>query len=165
MLDAVDENSWPPMDIPSSREVFRLSREERNYVAGHALDSINELSGELMEATNPHSMGAACGVQVGSAAARKIAALSNLLGDIDWEREGAGPPEGTVAGMHPPTWFLGELFPVAQLRPWLEEWVGDDTEALGAVVSDQDVESAQVKLGTGILLLARLEKWMAPHGH
>lgn len=130
-------------------EAFRLSREERDYIAVRALDSISYEGSALTEATRTDEVQG----MAASTAARKIAALSNLLGDIGWERSEARPlGEG---------YLLGELFPVAQLGPWLEEWRYQDTEALGAALSDEDAENAQTKLGTGAILLARIEKWMA----
>jgi hypothetical protein len=171
---------WSGSLLGSGRESFRLSREERDHIAGHALDSINDLSRKLTAASEPCERETAR-IQAGSGVARKIAALSNLLGDIGWEREGTGPREGSVAGMHPPAWILGELFPVAQLRPWLEEWQRQDDEALKlaegvlevakvAVNSCEAeptariaVSDAQTRLGTGAILLARIEKWMASH--
>lgn len=150
-------------------EAFRLSREERDHVAGHALDSIKLQASELVsriEGDAPY----ACSV-----AARKIAALSNLLGDIGWEREAVQDPDESMKTATP--WVLGELFPVAQLRPWLEEWQRQDNDALRQSeelleLADVDssmsqeairerVSDAQTKLGTGAILLARIEKWMA----
>lgn len=138
---------------------LRLSREERDHIAGHALDSIHREADNLsaFTVTGPGDVfDQAC-----SNAARKIAALSNLLGDIGWERE-AKP--GVVA------WLLGELFPVAQLRPWLGEWQRQDDDALvqaealfkgrGPEDGGRVIDDAQIKLGTGAILLARIEKWM-----
>lgn len=158
---------------------FRLSREERDYVAGHALDSINDLSRKLTAASEPCEREAAR-IRAGSGVARKIAALSNLLSDIGWEREGLNDPLCTG-------WILGELFPVAQLRPWLEEWQRQDHEALieaeralevyqlerrphqrtagGDAGRRNAIADAQTKLGTGAILLARIEKWMASRGN
>jgi len=151
------------------RETFRLSREERDHIAGHALDSLYDLSAELNIYVSKTKN------EDASTSARKIAALSNLLGDIGWHRETAKTVEA-----HP--WALGELFPVAQLRPWLEEWQRQDNEALahseqllevdqlsrpigwGAKSEGeirQAIAAAQTKLGTGAILLARIEKWMA----
>jgi hypothetical protein len=144
-------------------ERLRLSREERDYVAGRALDSIALLGGELSLLATDREVVA----QRASDAARKIAALSNLLGDIGWERNHALSRVQTTEGKEGwgDRWVLGELFPVFQLRPWLEEWVEADTEALGAALSDADAERAQTKLDTGAILLARIEKWMASHGN
>lgn len=159
---------------------LRLSRGERDHIAGHALNSILELCGDLSGSIDPKD------IREGDASscARKIAALSNLLGDIGWERGGAvtAYEYSEVSGAGVPVWFLGELFPVAQLRPWLEEWQHQDDEAL--VEAEQALEtslletdvhaeshnrvvvaSAQTKLGTGAILLARLEKWMASRGN
>lgn len=161
-------------------EAFRLSREERDHIAGHALDSMHRLSATLCQFTRKDrndSVEADASNQ-----ARKIAALSNLLGDIGWERAAMPlsdlPNEGS--------WVLGELFPVAQLRPWLEEWQRQDDEALlhseqllevdqlarpigwGAKSEGeirQAIANAQTKLGTGAILLARIEKWMASRGN
>jgi hypothetical protein len=158
-------------------EVFRLSREERDYIAGHALNSVYERAKNLT----------VCGVTgwedpyvgTASSAARQIAALSNLLGDIGWEQEATGPMRPEL-GQY---WPIGELFPVVQLRPWLEEWQHQDDEALVeqetnleiALAAEDDGEfevkvrqaitRAQTKLGTGAILLARIEKWMASHGN
>lgn len=147
-------------------EQLRLSRKERDHIAGHALDELTQLGLDLHHGAR-NSLGC-------SDVARKIAVLSNLLGDIGWEREafeGEEIPEREFAR----SWSLGELFPVAQLRPWLEEWQRQDNEALdtaeglfkgrgpedgGSVIAD-----AQTKLGTGAILLARIEKWMASHGN
>lgn len=153
-------------------EAFHLSREERDHIAGHALDSISYEGSTLTEATRTGEVEA----EVASSAARKIAALSNLLSDIGWEREASGPMRPEL-GQY---WPLGELFPVAQLRPWLEEWQRQDDEALTqaeevlqALDADRDavekaqlrlgIADAQTKLGTGAILLARIEKWMASH--
>lgn len=176
MLDAVDKNPWPPVDVHANSGSFRLSREERDYIAGHALDSVAGLANNLGVFVAPPDRGLA---EDASACARKIAALSNLLGDIGWERRA---PEDGGTGMPVPSWFLGELFPVAQLRPWLEEWQRQDNEAL--INAEQALEvaklaydpskeprmrqliaDAQTKLGTGAILLARLEKWMACRGN
>jgi hypothetical protein len=157
------------------KEAFHLSREERDYIAGHALDSTKALAEEL--AWSIGNDGVAQGV--GSDCARKIAALSNLLGDIGWERKYDAP--GTRLAVRVNAWSLGELFPVAQLRPWLEEWQRQDNEALinaeraletweldrrGTTLAyeaglRQAIAAAQTKLGTGAILLARIEKWMA----
>lgn len=150
------------------QDMLRLGREERDHIAGHALDSIQALCEELSgciacEKTN-----------YASNKARRIAALSNLLGDIGWEREAS--TSVTHEGVD---YFLGELFPVAQLRPWLEEWQRQDDEAarnceeaveanhpVGADLALREaMTKSRQKLGTGAILLARLEKWMASHGN
>lgn len=153
-------------------EVFRFSREERDYIAGHALNSLalhaETLSGIVRKGSNVD-------LPKGSPYARKIAALSNLLDDIGWERE------GKTTELTP--WTLGELFPVAQLWPWLEEWQRQDGETLARIESNlevalvaedegelevgvrQGIAAAQTKLGAGAILLARIEKWMASHGN
>jgi hypothetical protein len=158
---------------------LRLSREERDHIAGHALDSIRQNAATigicLGDHAPPSNVGAA------STCARRIAALSNLLGDIGWERHAPLGEGGKLRDF-----LLGELFPVAQLRPWLEEWQRQDDEALGEaeealeVGEAESVEhgvyryghvdllcraipAAQTKLGTGAILLARIEKWMASH--
>jgi hypothetical protein len=161
---------------------FRLSREERDHIAGHALDSVCTEAQELARLTHPNIEGDYKHLEARkcSGVARKITALSNLLGDIGWERDGQDPPN------YDDLFFLGELFPVAQLRPWLEEWLRQDNEALeegeralkiagrgtdeGRKISGQDdararkaIAEAQTKLGTGAILLARIEKWMASH--
>jgi hypothetical protein len=165
------------------QDMLRLSREERDHIATHALDELVQLGLDLHHGAR-NSLGC-------SDVARKIAALSNLLGDIGWERE-AAQDGGT--GMPVPSWFLGELFPVAQLRPWLEEWQRQDNEALIEAERALEVFSlekprgfghqeffedeanekkklrqaiadAQTKLGTGAILLARIEKWMASNAN
>jgi hypothetical protein len=162
-------------------EAFRLSREERNYVAGHALDSVAQLAEFLQHAIKPDVVPE--NPEGGSDAARKITALSNLLGDIGWERRAVFPnsedPQLDVAEGEA-SWILGELFPVAQLRPWLEEWQRQDDKALAdheanlevaKLAVDPTIEpvvraniaKAQTKLGTGAILLARIEKWMTSH--
>ncbi len=155
-------------------EQLRLSRKERDYIAGHALDSMSNMALTLHECVRVDSQPGDTSLRTASDQARKIAALSNLLGDIGWEREATigepSIPEQTT------TWKLGELFPVAQLRPWLEEWQRQDDEALveaerevkerrGAAKPfwERLVSEAQTKLGTGAILLARIEKWMASH--
>lgn len=167
------EKSGRIMDrVYTERYKLHLSREERDYIAGHALDSVQKQSEELIYFVEPKAKGDYS--SNASDCARKVAALSNLLGDIGWEREafeGEEIPEREFAR----SWSLGELFPVAQLRPWLEEWQRQDNEALdtaeglfkgrgpedgGSVIAD-----AQTKLGTGAILLARIEKWMASHGN
>jgi hypothetical protein len=149
---------------------LRLSREERDYIAGHALDSIGKSAKTLVEVSKPGNE-AYAGRAGGSDNARKIAALSKLLGDIGWERS-EDPPIREWTG-------LGGLFPVAQLRPWLEEWLRQDKEALElaeevlevAKVAANGCEAeptahiavsdAQTKLGTGAILLARIGKdWL-----
>jgi hypothetical protein len=164
------------------REAFRLSREERDHIAGHALDSIYNLSAELNIYVSKAKD------EDASTSARKIAALSNLLGDIGWEREAVFPnsedPQLDVAEGEA-SWILGELFPIAQLRPWLEEWQRQDNEALTEAeqafevcqlekIADPDpregaqrqiIANAQTKLGSGAILLARIEKWMASRGN
>ena len=166
-----------------SQGPFRLSREERDYIAGHALDSIYDLSAELNIYVSKAKD------EDASTSARKIAALSNLLGDIGWEREAARTSREELSAGECKRWFLGELFPIAQLRPWLEEWQRQDDEALveaerrleacqlernegGSVFLRPDekeaemrsaIADAQTKLGTGAILLARVEKWMASH--
>lgn len=163
--ESPSEEDWVATSF-GPRRSFRLSREERNYVAGHALDSISREAHDLWSCTTPTVR---AGGQIASDRARRIAALSNLLGDIGWEREARslGDIEGrrgfAESFLGDRAWTLGELFPTAQLRPWLEQWVGGDTEVLGASMSDSDAQSAQTKLGTGALLLTRLEKWMASH--
>jgi len=167
---------------PMRDKSFRLSREERDHIAGHALDSINKFAHDLWSCTTSTVV---AGEETASDCARKIAALSNLLGDIGWEREQPNCDH---------LWFtgLGQLFPVAQLRPWLEQWQKEDDEALveveralevwnleetefekkgyglhdkGAKEAElrQAIAEAQTKLGTGAILLARIEKWMASH--
>lgn len=151
-------------------EAFRLSREERDHIAGHALDSIGELARWLAIYADPTTVED----EAASSCARKIAALSNLLDNIGWEREA---PPSVLA------WDLGELFPAAQLRPWLEEWQRQDDEALrnaeevlevakvavnrceAEPTAHMAVSDAQTKLGIGAILLARLEKWRASHGN
>jgi hypothetical protein len=145
-------------------EAFRLSREERDHVACHALDSIQRLAQRLDHRIST-KIYAEC-----SDAARQVAALSNLLGDIGWERES---PEVDAFQGGITSWPLGELFPVAQLGPWLEEWQRQDDEALvqaetlfkgrGPEDGGRVINDAQIKLGTGAILLARIEKWMASH--
>jgi len=167
--------------VATKRGEIRLSREERDYVAGHALDSLHREADNLSAFTvqGPGDvLDEAC-----SNAARKIAALSNLLSDIGWERViGTLDPEDEEVA----AWTLGELFPVAQLRPWLEEWQCQDNEALveaeraleatelekgrletGPMISirrreegdhRQAIADAQTKLGTGAILLARGSK-------
>lgn len=163
-------------DVENAEERnLRFSREERDHIADHALDSIYGLAGLLRETIDNARVDP-------SSHARKIAALSNLLSDIGWERE--------VQGEHPipNCWFLGELFPAAQLRPWLEEWQRQDNEVLANAeravevaelqkatkgtdfpynegVARKRVADAQTKLGTGAIFLARIEKWMASHGN
>lgn len=158
-------------------EAFRLSREERDHVAGHALDSIEGDADKLSLLANGGAIDDPRPSEA-STCARKVAALSNLLGDIGWQREDKGEWGGG---------FLGELFPVAQLRPWLEEWQREDSEALTnaeealearqAALSGsgprceveedgrlrQAIANAQTELGTGAILLARIEKWVASH--
>ncbi len=155
-------------------EAFRLSRDERDHIAGHALDSIK------LNAANLSRIEISAPLASGSDYARNIAALSNLLGDIGWERDGVGLRASGIGRY--PFWLLGELFPPTQLRPWLEEWQRQDDEAL--TKAEQSVEiialegnrpkneglarkrvaGAQTKLGTGAILLARLEKRMASRG-
>lgn len=161
------------------KEVLRLSREERDHIAGHALGSIHGLSKDLGYATQGIAADVPQNRSTASNSVRKIAALSNLLGDIGWEREtiSSEGPERVDDG-----WFLGELFPVAQLRPWLEEWqrqddeackLAEETQVLARTALDEKaqerhvalVAGAQAKLGTGAILLARLEKWMASRGN
>lgn len=156
---------------------LRLSRGERDHIAGHALDSVHLLATSLASLT---ALPSGRGSGGGSHEARKIAALSNLLGDIGWERE---LPDVSFEGVRQ-GFVLGELFPVAQLKPWLEEWQRRDDKALrnteealeAAKFGDhpkhdneaefrQAIADAQTKLGTGALLLARIEKWMASHGN
>lgn len=90
---------------------FHLSRDERDHIAGHALDSMNALAfvlhAETDSAIKPEP---ASGV---SSTARKIAALSNLLGNIGRERKAPTSGGWEVRDQ----WHLGELFPVVQLRP------------------------------------------------
>lgn len=162
-------------------EAFRLSREERDHIAGHALDSIQDLALALANTLGePIDQGGAC-----SGYARKVAVLSNLLDDIGWEREGE---DYRIESGIPAQYRLGGLsqLPVAQLGPWLEEWQRQDDEALVEVegtlkaweamsgierspaqgqAAEDRVVVAQTKLGTGAILLARLEKWMASHGN
>lgn len=153
----------------SNPRSLRLSREERDYIAGHALDLIRKQSEELIYFIEPEAKGDYS--DNASACARDLAALSNLLGDIGWERE-ARP--SVLA------WDLGELFPVAQPRPWLKEWQRQDNEALvervletfqqegqeiRATLRKDEIAAAQTKLGTGAILLARTEKWMASHAN
>lgn len=147
-----------PTDLRN--EAFRLSREERDYIAGHALDAIGRYAKELAETVDPTReewIGILDYNESTSDLSRSIVVLSNLLGDIGWEREATGaeylPSVQTV-------WVLGELFPVAQLRPWLEGWV--DVDNAGS--TDETPEKLK-KLGTGAILLARLEKWMASRGN
>lgn len=161
---------------------FRLSREERDYVAAHALDSIGHHATILAKIAIPGNESYA-GAHGGSTNARKVAVLSNLLGDIGWEREALPLSDLPTEG----SWFLGELFSVAHLRPWLEGWVKEDTEALCEAerileatrareaetggrehrkgAQETAAEKAEDKLGTGGFLLARLKKWMASHGN
>lgn len=170
----------PATALTRSQLQLRLSREERDYIAGHALDSMKALAIKLgqmdCEAYGWEGEGS-------SDRARKIAALSNLLGDIGWARPGQ-PEHLSARGVN--KWVFGELFPVAQLRPWLEGWQRQNNEAL--VKAEQALEilglgepdgiepnaegharrliaAAQTKLGTGAILLARIEKWMASHGN
>jgi len=115
---------------------------------------------------------------IASTCARKIAALSNLLGDIGWER--CGDDQDGVPNEGAQGWLLGELFPVAQLRPWLEEWQRQDNDALAEAARllevaaldrslfgekeralRAEVSDKQLVLGTGALLFARIERWMA----
>lgn len=144
-------------------DAFRLSREERDHIAGHALDSIDTCAEALVDCIQEGEGFA----QEASSEARQIAALSNLLGDIGWERSEARPlGEG---------YLLGELFPVAQLRPWLEKWQRRDSmvelranrrvemnhpPSADRELRDQLAE-VRIKLGTGAILLTRIEKWMA----
>lgn len=160
---------------------LRLSRQERDHIAGHALDSIGQRAREVTDFSNEKSILGPPNrgdLRRASDAARQVAALSNLLGDIGW---GCKAAQDGGTGMPVPSWFLGELFPVAQLRPWLEEWQRQDNEALHTAVSILEVaklavnsceaepeaamavSDAQTKLGTGAILLARIEKWMASH--
>lgn len=158
-------------------EAFRLSREERDHVAGHALDSVVSEAADMAYRIERG--------ESGSTQARKIAALSNLLGDIGWEREAEKPSTHFSEPKH----LLGELFPVAQLRPWLEGWQRQDNEALakadgaletlthekdegpwnpaeameGIAETREAIVEGTGKLGTGAILLARIEKWMASH--
>lgn len=166
------EESWPQR--PSGK--LRLSREERDYIAGHALDSIKETASVLAVSAEPGLEPA----HNASANARKITALSNLLGDVGWERPGQ-PEHLSARGVN--RWILGELFPVAQLRPWLEEWQLQDNNVLvlveqsleiaelaeerdeAEVLAQRLIASAQTKLGIGAILLARIEKWMASDGN
>lgn len=166
--DRMEMQEWP--EKAEKRDQLRLSREERDHIAGHALDSIHDRAGRLRVSIPKGLPGA-------SDKAREIAALSNLLGDIGWEREQPNCDH---------LWFtgLGQLFPVAQLRPWLEEWQRQDDEALAQVERELEAErlsvpngsgmegrlrqriaDAQTELGTGAILLARIEKWMASHGN
>lgn len=165
--------------IGPSLNSFCLSREERDHIAGHALDSMNDLALSLAEETDRECL--IPEVEKASACARKIAALSNLLGDIGWEGEATRNPDESMKTATP--WVLGQLFPVAQLRPWLERWQKEDDEALvdaqqvleianlGDHGNDNEGEyrlaiaDAQTKLGTGAIFLARIEKWMASHGN
>lgn len=162
-------------------EKLRLSREERDHIAGHALDSIRALAQALAWSIGDH--GIAQGV--GSNCSRKIAALSNLLGDIGLCRASGHFTDGRHKQLE--KWYVGQLFPAAQLRPWLEEWQHQDAQALleverarsalhregygdgggGLIEADilRDIEATQTKLGTGAILLARIEKWMASHGN
>lgn len=135
-------------------ETFRLSRGERDYVAGHALASVGDEARELGRLARYE----VDDLKGASSVARRITALSNLLGDIGWERE-AAQDGGT--GMPVPSWFLGELFPIAQLRPWLGQWTEEDL----SISHNTAADGAFATLGTGWLLLARLEKWMASHGN
>lgn len=192
LLRIQKEAGW---EAEESRARFRLSREERDYIAGHALDSIHGLAKELGYATQGIAADVAQNHSAGSDCCRKIAALSNLLSDIGWQRDGgenlaASHGDGTE---HKRFWVLGELFPVAQLRPWLEEWQRRDEKALvevegaleaGKLETPPDgigrtvlgemerlgglrkaVADAQTKLGIGAILLARIEKWTASHGN
>lgn len=169
-------------EVSGVKDKLRLSREERDHIAGHALDSIHGLAERLAQYTySPGLAREEDKVAEASNAARKIAALSNLLGDIGWDRE---TPYSDDLALGTQVVSLGELFPVAQLRPWLEEWQRQDNEALrtaeeglgvaqaehgtGSDEAGRCVKSqmgAQTKLGTGAILLARIEKWMASHGN
>lgn len=176
-MDDALKARFPDSEILGTRGKLHLSREERDYIAGHALDSVYERAKNLTafgdsDWEDPY-------VGTASNAARQIAALSNLLGDIGWEREAPTGEWGTDPGhSEDRIWILGELFPAAQLRPWLEEWQRQDDEALVesealSAVADRAVDpgvaerqrtitnNAQIKLGTGAILLARIEKWMA----
>src|ERR1700759_3075197 len=77
-------SGWPTSQHVPQQEAFRLSREERDHIAGHALNSVEREAEDLANAVT---------LQGGdpSTNARKITALSNLLGDIGWERSEAQP--------------------------------------------------------------------------
>lgn len=181
-------NSEPPTMLYGGpkEKTLRLSREERDYIADHALDSVCGEAQELARLTYLNLEGNYKDDEAHkcSSVTRKIAALSNLLGDIGWQRE---TPYGDDLAPGTQVVSLGELFPVAQLRPWLEEWQRQDDEALAetertlevfeleAEASKRDshfenglrqrIADAQTKLGAGAILLARIEKWMASHGN
>lgn len=189
MADWLDVASHPTSGWPTSKDdplaKLRLSREERDHAAGHALDSIQVEAETLAGQVDDSPQGAEIFPRACSTTARRIAALSNLLGDIGWEREVA---QDGGSGMPVPSWFLGELFPVVQLRPWLERWQRQDNEALvnaeealkarQAALSGggprcevqedgrlrQRIADAQTKLGTGATLLARIKSGWPPMG-
>jgi hypothetical protein len=155
-------------------EAFRLSREERDHIAGHALDSMRDCASDLAKCIGNGDV-----LQPeASKNALRITALSSLLDEIGWERE--YDALGTRLAVRVNSWHLS---PVAEVGRWLEEWQRQDNEALIDIEETLDIAEthdpendndadyrqgivdAQTKLGTGAILLARIEKWMASRGN
>lgn len=143
-------------------EEFALSNEERDYVTEGALRLLQDQALELAQAIAKEEQ----------PKCSQIRPLLDLFLEVGWHRHSDQSGLGDSR-----EWPIGRYLEPWRLEPWLERWIGEDTELLAAIenaataagaddTARRDiVEGYQAKLGTGALLLARLEKWTASRGN